>query len=194
MREGADESALPQSRHKAGLEGTHHSVAVFGHVVCNYRQTLLKEWPKLKSSPRILYSLRLLRYQSRKPFGRLIDGQVRPGDLSAILGLQHFYLHTDSCVRLAVPHWLVEISLCYSLAMLKQKRRFRSLATELVWKARYHDRGLIKAYRRTQSGVSLQKLRVQDQPRNLKGHCDQRDRGRIFTFVRYGSRFAECRR
>jgi hypothetical protein len=32
MREGADESAFPESRHKARLEGTHHSLAVFSHA------------------------------------------------------------------------------------------------------------------------------------------------------------------
>jgi hypothetical protein len=35
MGERADESALPESRHKAGLEGTHHSLAVFGHGARN---------------------------------------------------------------------------------------------------------------------------------------------------------------
>jgi hypothetical protein len=32
MREGADEPALPESRHKPALERTRHSLAVFGHV------------------------------------------------------------------------------------------------------------------------------------------------------------------
>ena len=34
MGEGADESALPETRHKTGLEGTHHSLAVFVHAPC----------------------------------------------------------------------------------------------------------------------------------------------------------------
>jgi hypothetical protein len=32
MGKRADESALPKSRHKAGLQGTHHSLAVFAHA------------------------------------------------------------------------------------------------------------------------------------------------------------------